>query len=83
HVANPEFMGLHYLDAGEVEECWQLLRQNVMSISYESLAYLPTYSGWLAQQDWTPTYQRHRRNLQMIGLNDPEKRWVLKNPSHM
>lgn len=83
HVANPEFMGLHYLDAGEVEECWQLLRQNVMSISYESLAYLPTYSRWLAQQDWTPTYQRHRRNLQMIGLNDPEKRWVLKNPSHM
>ncbi|RPA02558.1 sulfotransferase [Gordonia sp. OPL2] len=83
HVDNPEFMGLHYMDAAEVEECWQLLRQNVMSISYESLAFLPTYSRWLAGQDWTPTYRRHRRNLQMIGLNDPEKRWVLKNPSHM
>ncbi|MFW0796667.1 sulfotransferase [Gordonia sp. CPCC 205515] len=83
HVDNPEFMGLHYLEAGEVEECWQLLRQNVMSISYESLAYLPTYSRWLAQQDWTPAYVRHRRNLQLIGLHDPEKRWVLKNPSHM
>ncbi|MGV9713880.1 sulfotransferase family protein [Gordonia sp. NPDC003424] len=83
HVDNPEFMGLHYLEAGEVEECWQLLRQNVMSISYESLAYLPTYSRWLAQQDWTPAYRRHRRNLQLIGMNDPEKRWVLKNPSHM
>lgn len=83
HVENPEFMGLHYLEAGEVEECWQLLRQNVMSISYESLAYLPSYSAWLAQQDWTPAYRRHRRNLQLIGLNDPEKRWVLKNPSHM
>ena len=23
------------------------------------------------------------RNLQLIGLNDPEKRWVLKNPSHL
>ena len=83
HVDNPEFMGLHYMTAAEVEECWQLLRQNVMSISYESLAYLPTYSRWLAQQDWTSAYARHRRNLQMIGLNDPEKRWVLKNPSHM
>ncbi len=83
HVDNPEFMGLHYLEAGEVEECWQLLRQNVMSISYESLAYLPTYSRWLSEQDWTPAYRRHRRNLQMIGLHDPEKRWVLKNPSHM
>ncbi|MFW0789510.1 sulfotransferase family protein [Gordonia sp. CPCC 205333] len=83
HVENPEFMGLHYMDAGEVEECWQLLRQNVMSISYESLAYLPTYSRWLAEQDWTPAYARHRRNLQLIGANDPGKRWVLKNPSHL
>ncbi len=83
HIDNPEFMGLHYMDAGEVEECWQLLRQSVMSISYESLAYLPTYSQWLATQDWTPAYQRHRRNLQLIGLNDPGKRWVLKNPSHL
>ena len=83
HVENPEFMGLHYLDAGEVEECWQLLRQSIMSISYESLAYVPTYSKWLAEQDWTPAYARHRQNLQMIGSNDPGKRWVLKNPSHL
>ncbi|MGV9857856.1 sulfotransferase family protein [Gordonia sp. NPDC003425] len=83
HVENPEFMGLHYMDAGEVEECWQLLRQSIMSISYESLAYLPTYSRWLAQQDWTPAYQRHRRNLALIGSNDRDKRWVLKNPSHL
>ncbi|MGW8814796.1 sulfotransferase family protein [Gordonia terrae] len=83
HVENPEFMGLHYMDAGEVEECWQLLRQSVMSISYESLAHVPTYSQWLSRQDWTSAYLRHRKNLQLIGLNDPGKRWVLKNPSHL
>ncbi|WP_232716566.1 sulfotransferase family protein [Gordonia metallireducens] len=83
HVENPEFMGLHYMDAGEVEECWQLLRQSVTSISYESLAHIPSYSRWLAEQDWTPAYRRHRKNLQLIGLNDPGKRWVLKNPSHL
>lgn len=83
HVENPEFMGLHYMDAGEVEECWQLLRQSVTSISYESLAHIPSYSRWLAEQDWTPAYLRHRKNLQLIGLNDPGKRWVLKNPSHL
>ncbi|GAB10268.1 hypothetical protein GOARA_056_00150 [Gordonia araii NBRC 100433] len=83
HVENPEFMGLHYMNAAEVEECWQLLRQDVMSISYESLAHVPSYSSWLARQDWTPAYERHRRNLQLIGSNDPEKRWVLKNPSHL
>ncbi len=83
HVENPEFMGLHYMDAGEVEECWQLLRQDIMSISYESLAHIPGYSSWLARQDWTQAYQRHRGNLQLIGGNDAEKRWVLKNPSHL
>lgn len=83
HVENPEFMGIHYMDATSVEECWRLLRQTGKSISYESLANVPRYSAWLAEQDWTDAYARHRANLQLIGLNDPEKRWVLKNPSHL
>ncbi|HMS77104.1 sulfotransferase [Gordonia sp. (in: high G+C Gram-positive bacteria)] len=83
HIDDPEFMGLHYMAADEVEECWQLLRQSVMSVSYECLAHLPSYSRWLAGQDWAPAYARHRRNLQLIGSNDPERRWVLKNPSHL
>lgn len=83
HVEHPEFMGVHYMSAGEVEECWQLLRQSFRSISYECLANLPTYSRWLAGQDWTGAYARHRKNLQLIGLPDADKRWVLKNPSHL
>lgn len=83
HVEHPEFMGVHHISADQVEECWQLLRQSAMSISYECLAYLPRYSEWLRDQDWTSAYERHRRNLQLIGLNDPERRWVLKNPSHL
>ena len=83
HVANPEFMGIHYMDATSVEECWRLLRQSGKSIGFESLANVPRYSAWLAGQDWTDAYQRHRANLQLIGLNDQEKRWVLKNPSHL
>ena len=83
HIENPEFMGIHYMDATSVEECWRLLRQTGKSISYESLANVPRYSAWLAGQDWTDAYERHRANLQLIGLNDQEKRWVLKNPSHL
>ena len=67
----------------QVEECWRLLRQSGKSIGYESLANVPRYSAWLAKQDWTDAYERHKANLQLIGLNDPEKRWVLKNPSHL
>jgi hypothetical protein len=83
HVAQPEYLGIHYMDATSVEECWRLLRQTGKSNSYESLGNVPRYTEWLAKQDWTDAYARHRKNLQLIGLNDPEKRWVLKNPSHM
>jgi len=83
HVEHPEFMGVHYIAADTVEECWQLLRQTLRSISYECLAHLPTYSAWLRSQDWTGSYQRHRRNLQLIGLTEADHRWVLKNPSHL
>jgi hypothetical protein len=83
HVTHPEFMGVHYIAADHVEECWQLLRQSMRSVSYECLAHLPSYSAWLAGQDWTAAYRRHRRNLQLIGLPDPGRRWVLKNPSHL
>jgi hypothetical protein len=34
--------------------------------------HLPTYSHWLADQDWTKPYRRHRRNLQLIGLPTPK-----------
>jgi hypothetical protein len=83
HIAHPEFMGVHYMAADQVEECWQLLQQSMRSISYECLAHLPAYSAWLRGQDWTGAYRRHRRNLQLIGLPDAGRRWVLKNPSHL
>ncbi len=83
HVEHPEFMGVHYIAADTVEECWQLLRQTMRSVAFECLAHLPTYSSWLAGQDWTGPYRRHRRILQLIGLHDAGRRWVLKNPSHL
>lgn len=83
HEHNPDFQGIHFMSADEVEECWQLLRQSVMSVSYESLAHVPQYSQWLQCQSWTPAYRRHKENLQLIGSLEPEKRWVLKNPSHL
>jgi hypothetical protein len=83
HEEHPEFMGVHYIAADQVEECWQLLQQSFRSVSFETLAYVPGYSSWLSAQDWTGAYLRHRHNLQLIGLNDPDKRWVLKNPSHL
>jgi hypothetical protein len=83
HRDNPDFAGVHYMTADTVEECWRLLRQTLRSVAFESLAHIPTYSQWLAGQDWTGAYRRYKRNLQLIGLNDQDRRWVLKNPSHL
>jgi sulfotransferase family protein len=83
HRENPDFMGVHFISADSVEECWQILRQTFRSVGFESLAHLPSYSAWLAGQDWTPAYERHRALLQLIGLGAPRQRWVLKNPSHL
>lgn len=83
HEANPELAGLHYSDAASHEECWRLLQHSGQSIAFETQAYTPGYSAWLGEQDWVPAYRRHRSLLQLIGLNDPDKRWILKNPSHL
>jgi hypothetical protein len=82
-VEHPEFMGLHHLAADQVEECWRLLSQSIRSVSFECLAHVPTYSSWLQVRGWRDAYRRHKRNLQLIGLNDADRRWVLKNPSHL
>ncbi len=85
HMAeNPEAAGIHYMTADTVEECWQLLRQTLITSAYPALAHLPTFTRWLrTEADWVPSYARHKQNLQLIGLHEPEKRWVLKNPSHL
>jgi Sulfotransferase family len=83
HEANPELAGLHYSDAESHEECWRLLQHTGRSVAFETQAYTPGYSAWLAGQDWTPAYERHRALLQLIGLDDADKRWILKNPSHL
>jgi len=83
HAENPEMAGIHFMTADTVEEDWQLLRQSLTTTAYPALAHVPEYLAWLRKADWVPAYERFRRNLQLIGLNDHGKRWVLKNPSHM
>lgn len=80
---HPGYLGIHNRKAGEVEECWLLTRQSMASPYFEFTGYVPSYSAWLAKQDFIEAYRRYRRNLQLIGLHGPEKRWVLKSSSHL
>ena len=80
HVESPEFMGIHYMDATTVEECWRLLRQTGKSNSYESLANLPRYTEWLQRAgldrrlraaQGEPPAGRAQRPGQALGAQEP------------
>ena len=83
HQDNPDLAGIHFVAADMVEEDWQLIRQSMTTEAWVYLAHLPEYAEWLKTADRVPAYERFRRNLQLIGSSEPEKRWVLKNPSHL
>ncbi len=83
HEANPEMKGIHFMSPDAVEECWRAERLSMRSVAFQNTAYLPSYSDWLAAQDMGPAYDAHREMLRMIGLNDVDRRWVLKSPSHL
>jgi hypothetical protein len=82
-TTQPDYRGIHDRTAEGVEECWLLTRQSMLSAYFEFTGYVPSYSAWLADRDWTDAYARHRRNLQLIGLADRDRRWVLKSSSHL
>ena len=81
HAEHPEFMGVHYMAADQVEECWQLLRQSMRSVSYECLAHLPGYSRWLRrpgldrrlpQAPAQPAAHRPARPRPPLGAEEPQ-----------
>ena len=70
-------------DADEVDECWHLFRQSFGSVTFECSFRVPSYARWWAASDMGPAYQRYRHNLQLIGLHQPGRRWLLKDATHM
>ncbi|QIX26500.1 sulfotransferase [Nocardioides sp. JQ2195] len=81
--SRPEFAHIHFVAADAPEECDLLSQQSFMGNMWVATANVPTYAKWLAEQDWVPALERNRKNLQLIGMTVPDKRWVLKNPGHL
>lgn len=80
---SPEMKAIHFMQADMVDECWRLLSQSFAHSSWQAWADVPSYDDWWAQHDMRPAYARHRRNLQLIGHREPEKRWLLKDSTHL
>lgn len=79
----PDLHAIHKMEAGKVDECWYLMSQSFAHSSWLAQTQLPGYRAWFEQADMVPTYERHRRNLQLIGSAEPEKSWLLKDSTHL
>ncbi len=80
---NPMARLIHDVAADEPDECLYMMLQRFVHNTFGASLATPTYDEWWMAQDETPNYYRHRDNLKLIGLNQPDKRWLLRNISHL
>jgi hypothetical protein len=83
YAAAPEKRAAHYRAAEEVHECCMVLRQSFVSNLWNCAWSAATYDAWWQCQSEEAAYRHYYRCVQLIGSNDPDKRWLLKNPGHI
>jgi hypothetical protein len=83
HAAKPSGRASHDMAAEEVDECCLIMRQGFVSNLWTCAWSAPSYDLWLQTQTEKHCYAHLHRALQLIGANEPNKRWLLKNPGHI
>lgn len=81
--AAPSKRAAHHMAAEEVDECCLILRQSFVSNLWTCGWSAATYDAWWQCQSERAAYEHYYRCLQLIGSNEPDKRWLLKNPGHV
>lgn len=82
-TAAPDAQKAHPIVAGEPDECLIPMSQSFISNWWGSTLDVRAYDDWFMLQDETASYERYANNLRLIGLTAPDRRWLLKNPSHI
>lgn len=83
YAAAPGKRAAHNVVAEEVDECCLILRQGFVSNIWSCGWSAPTYDAWWQCQSEAAAYRHFYRCMQLIGSNEPQKRWLLKNPGHI
>lgn len=83
YASAPDKRAAHHMIADEVEECCLMLRQGFASNLWSCGWSAPTYDAWWQSVSEWPSYRHYYRCVQLIGSNDRDKRWLLKNPGHI
>ncbi len=80
---DPSLKAIHVMTADGPEECRHLFLQSFLDHTFDHNASVPSYTKWFEAQDMRAAYARHRDTLNLISSRSPERRWVLKYPSHL
>ena len=80
----PDLEFKHPIELDGPEECMYLLDPSFVSQSFISAdAPCPAYFEWLMQADQREPYRIYRLLLEYIQASAPEKRLILKSPTHL
>jgi hypothetical protein len=82
-AAVPGMRAAHESLAGEVDECVGVLMQSFVSTIWTVAWSAASYDAWWQTQSERPAYRYHRDVLRLIGSNDRDRCWLLKEPSHI
>lgn len=79
-----EVLEMHLYDAEEPDECHWLL-SNDMKIPHEIYSmHVPSYYRWVRDRaEMGESYRYFARQLAMLQLPQPPRRWILKNSPHL
>ncbi|MFM5906029.1 MAG: sulfotransferase family protein [Novosphingobium sp.] len=83
HREKPAALAAHAMAAEEVDECCLILRQGFVSNLWTCGWSAQSYDLWRRQQSEAHCYAHFERVLRLVGSNDADKRWLLKNPGHI
>lgn len=79
----PDLASVHAIEATEPEECTLLLQNTFLNVSFGGMAQIPSYVGWVLQQDMASAYRYYETQLKLLQWRRPGDHWVLKSPIHL
>ncbi|MGC5257740.1 sulfotransferase family protein [Gordonia sp. DT218] len=80
---NPKFFAIHAVEADGPEEDVLLQEYSLLSQVPEAMLDVPSYARWLRNQEMHGSYEYLKILLQILHLQNPRPKWVLKTPAHL
>ena len=80
----PGVQNMHRMGASLPQECVAITAQIFVSMQYNTIFHVPSYTRWLEHgADHVRSYRYHQRFLQYLQWRHRGERWVLKSPAHL